>query len=191
MIQSRVATTTLPANISGAASTEGVAAGCRHQRRAAIPPCRHGRPARRRAAHGSECVQGRQSLCRADRAQSHRFRRPFPSRRLPDQRSPLRRVRVQDAGRGRRRRWFHTLCTPSVVRTMAGEITRGDRRSRSHRADMVALDRERTHSVCPHANLESFSEKRYGRAMPVYHERTTVCASNPLSHLRQACSPQS
>jgi hypothetical protein len=51
------------------------------------------------AAHRSECMQHRQGLCRADRAQGGRLRRPFSPRRLPDQRSPPRRFRVQDAGR--------------------------------------------------------------------------------------------
>ena len=44
-------------------------------------------------------VQHRQGLCRADRAQGGRFRRPFPARRLPDQRRPPRRLGIQDAGR--------------------------------------------------------------------------------------------
>jgi hypothetical protein len=56
---------------------QGVAAGRWHQRRPAIPPRRQGRPARRLAPYRSERVQGRQSLCRADRAQGNRFWRPF------------------------------------------------------------------------------------------------------------------
>src|SRR6516165_2707237 len=67
--------------------------------RSAVPARGEGWTAHCPAPRRQGRMRDRQGLCRAARPQGGRFRRPFAARRIPDQRSPSRRLGVQDAGR--------------------------------------------------------------------------------------------